>query len=44
VAVDVRVHRTNEDIVIDDAREVREEFGDFDAALALLLKFPRAAE
>src|SRR5205823_302634 len=44
MAVDVRVHRADEGHVIHNAGEVGEEFGHFDPALAVLLKFPRAAE
>src|SRR2546425_9536442 len=44
VPVDVRVHRTNYGHVIDNAREMWQKFGNFDSALAVLLKFPRAAE
>src|SRR5439155_24574426 len=44
MSVDVRVHGANEGYVIHDAGEVREQFGDFDSALAALLKFPGTAE
>src|SRR5262245_22320501 len=44
MSVDVCVHGADERYVIHNAREVRQELGDIYPALAVLLKFPGAAE
>ena len=44
VIVDPRVHRADHDDVIDDSRDVRQEFRYVRAAFSIILKLPRAAE
>src|SRR3954447_519096 len=44
MAIDVGMHGANHSHVIHDAREMGQKFRNFSAGLALLLKFPRAAE